>query len=132
MYSSSVCPVQATIKGWLIWWSILNFLMAFVDSYPFITGILQSINIRPYEQPVWWACLTISMAFYPLWAESMNWSNCIWVNGMPTYYIIIFSAKILYGSSSTISTFLLGRSYISTSCPNWSSSTKEPASDSRC
>ena len=87
--------------------------MATVASYPFIIGMLQSINISPYEYFSFLnASFTKSTAYYPFIALSIRYSMLL----NPVYLITISSPSKLYGSSSTIMilrfTFIYELSYL--------------------
>jgi len=98
-YSSSVCPVHATIIGYSIPYFLINFLIFSEAVYPSIIGIEQSINMRPYDSlPLSNAYITRSKACWPEYAESIIEFIC----GYPDCFNIIVSPRILYGSSSTI------------------------------
>lgn len=97
MYSVSVWPDITTIIGYS---SFLKYCLIYFDvSNPSKTGMLRSIKIRPYENtPSYWDCLTMSIAIYPLKAESMIDSML----GMFNWQSTVFKVRTLKGSSSTI------------------------------
>lgn len=104
MYSSSVCPVHATIIGYSTCEFFMNFLIFSEALYPSIIGIEQSIKIKPYDYfPSLYAVITRSRACQPVYAVSII--DCIFA--YPDYCSIIVSPRTLYGSSSTIIILLL-------------------------
>ena len=98
MFSLVEFAVYPTTAIGGICWSLINYLIFTVSSYPSITGMLQSVKTNWYQHPQGFCsyAISISIASYPFKAKSTLY---------PSDSITYVKAWILNPSSSTIKTW---------------------------